>query len=78
VVVGDSTHATQRVELARTLKRMDGSIPIVALSNTSGIQIPPGIVDEQLESLSDPHLLLETLVRVLSRDGHQPEDRQAG
>ena len=76
VIVGDSVPANQRLELARTLKLMDRSVPIIALNNTSGAQIPAGIVDEQLESLGDPHLLLETLSRVLARDG-DPKPRSA-
>lgn len=44
VVFGDSLHADQRVELARSFKRLNNSVPIVALSKTSGTQIPPGLV----------------------------------
>jgi DNA-binding NtrC family response regulator len=69
VVFGDSVQADQRNELARTFKRLNPSVPIIALSQTSGSQVPPGIVDEQLESLGDPQLLLEALKRVLARDG---------
>ena len=69
VVFGDSIQAGQRNDLARTFKRLSPSVPIIALSNTSGSQVPPGIVDEQLESLGDPQLLLEALKRVLVRDG---------
>jgi DNA-binding NtrC family response regulator len=69
VVFGDSIQPDQRNDLARSFKRLDSSIPIIALSKTSGSQVPPGIVDEQLESLGDPQLLLEALKRVLARDG---------
>lgn len=69
VVFGDSIQADQRIELARTFKRLDQSVPIIALSKTSGSQFPAGTVDEQLESLGDPQLLLEALKRVLAHDG---------
>jgi CheY-like chemotaxis protein len=69
VVFGDSLHIDQRLELARMFKRLNSSVPIVALSKTSGTQVPGGLVDEQLESLGDPRLLLEALVRVLPLDG---------
>jgi DNA-binding NtrC family response regulator len=69
VVLGDSIQADQRNDLARTFKRLSPLVPIIALSNTSGSQVPSGIVDEQLESLGDPQLLLEALKRVLARDG---------
>jgi DNA-binding NtrC family response regulator len=68
VVLGDSIQAEQRNNLARTFKRLSPAVPIIALSQTSGSQVPPGIVDEQLESLGDPQLLLEALKRVLVRD----------
>ena len=70
VVIGDSIPFTQRLELALKFKNLKKSVPLVALSNSSGSQLPSGIVDEQLESLGDPHLLLETLQRVLARDGN--------
>jgi len=79
VVIGDSLHAEQRLELAQTFKRLAPAVPIVALSKTSGTQIPAGLVDEQLESLGDPHLLLEALLRILPGDedgphnGHGPQ-----
>lgn len=69
IVFGDSIQADQRNDLARTFKRLSPSVPIIALNNTSGSQVPPGIVDEQLESLGDPQLLLEALKRVLASDG---------
>ena len=70
VVFGDSIQPDQRNDLARAFKRLNSSVPIIALSNTSGSQAPSGIVDEQLESLGDPQLLLEALKRVLPRDGN--------
>jgi hypothetical protein len=69
VVFGDSIQLDQRNDLARTFKRLNPSVPIIALNKTTGSQVPPGIVDEQLESLGDPQLLLEALKRVLPRDG---------
>lgn len=69
VVFGDSINGEQRFQLARTFKSLNRSIPIVALSKTSGSQIPAGLIDQQLESLGDPHMLLEALEHVLSRDG---------
>jgi DNA-binding response OmpR family regulator len=65
VVFGDSVNGEQRFHLARTFKSLNGAVPIVALSRTSGSQIPTGLVDQQLESLGDPRLLLEALKRVL-------------
>jgi CheY-like chemotaxis protein len=68
VVFGDSINGDQRFQLARTFKSLNRAVPIVALSKTSGSQFPVGLVDQHLESLGDPHLLLEALQRVLSRD----------
>jgi DNA-binding response OmpR family regulator len=70
VVFGDSINGEQRFQLARTFKSLDRSVPIVALSKTSGSHFPAGLVDQHLESLGDPHLLLEALKRVLARDGN--------
>lgn len=72
VVLGDSLQTEQRLELARVFKQLNPSVPIVALSKTSGTQIPTWLVDEQLESLGDPRLLLEALLRLLPRDSHGP------
>jgi CheY-like chemotaxis protein len=69
VVFGDSINGDQRVQLARAFKSLNRAVPIVALSKTSGSQFPAGLVDQHLESLGDPHLLLEALQRMLSRDG---------
>ena len=72
VVIGDSLQSDQRLELAHRFKQLKDSVPIVVLSKTSGTQVPALLVDEQLESLGDPRLLLEALVRLLpaQRDGH--------
>jgi DNA-binding response OmpR family regulator len=67
VVFGDSINGEQRFQLARTFKALNRAVPIIALSKTSGSQFPAGLVDQHLESLGDPHLLLEALKRVLSR-----------
>ena len=72
VVLGDSLQPEQRLELARAFKQINRSVPILALSKTSGTQMPACVVDEQLESLGDPRLLLEALLRVLPGDGIQP------
>ncbi len=69
VVFGDSLQAEERLELARAFKQLNPSVPIVAFSRTSGTQIPGGLVDEQLESLGNPRLLLEALLRLLPSDG---------
>jgi DNA-binding NtrC family response regulator len=69
VVFGDSINGDQRIQLAQAFKSLSREVPIVALSKTSGSQFPPGLVDQHLESLGDPHLLLEALQRVLSPKG---------
>jgi CheY-like chemotaxis protein len=69
IVFGDSIQADQRIELAARFRNLRRSVPIIAISKTSGSQFPSGMVEEQLESLGDPQLLLEALQRVLSRDG---------
>lgn len=69
VVIGDSMNGELRFQLARTFKTLNSAVPIVALSNTSGSQLPAGLVDQQLESLGDPRLLLEALKHALSQDG---------
>ncbi|HKD82206.1 MAG TPA: hypothetical protein VKH81_21115 [Candidatus Angelobacter sp.] len=73
VMLGDSLPAEERLELARACKRLNPSVPIVALSKTSGTQLPPSLVDEQLESLGNPSLLLEALLRLLPGDGNGPQ-----
>ena len=74
VVLGDSLPAAERLEIARAFKQLKPTVPIVALSKTSGTQFSAGLVDEQLESLGDPRLLLEALERVLP-DGDAPRQR---
>jgi CheY-like chemotaxis protein len=69
VVLGPSMPAGQGLELAVAFKRLHRSVPVIALSQTSGSQLPAGVVDEQLECLGDPQLLLESLQRVLARNG---------
>ncbi len=69
VVFGDSINGEQRFQLARTFKGLNRDVPIIALSKTSSSQSPTGLIDQHLESLGDPHLLLEALKRALSRDG---------
>jgi len=69
VVLGDSLQNGERLEIAHALKQLKRSVPLVVLSKTSGTQIPAELVDEQLESLGDPQLLLDALVRVLPPDG---------
>lgn len=73
VVFGDSLQAEERLELARAFRQLNPSVPIVALSRTSGTQIPAGLVDEQLESLGNPRLLLDALLRLLPSDGDEPQ-----
>lgn len=68
VVFGDSINGEQRLQLAQAFKSLNSAVPIVALSKTSGSQFPVELVDQHLESLGDPHLLLEALKRVLSPD----------
>jgi len=65
VVFGDSFGGDQRMELARKFKSLNKAVPIVVLSKSSGTQVPAGLADEQVESLGDPRLLLEALLRVL-------------
>jgi DNA-binding NtrC family response regulator len=74
VVFGDSIDGEARFQLTRTFKALNRAVPIVVLSKTSGPQLPTGLIDQHLESLGDPHLLLEALQRVLLQDGsaHAP------
>jgi CheY-like chemotaxis protein len=78
VVFGDSINGDQRFQLTRAFKSLNRAVPIVALSKTSGSQFPVGLVDQHLESLGDPRLLLEALQRVLSRDGDGAAQRAPG
>jgi DNA-binding response OmpR family regulator len=68
VVFGDSISGDQRSQLAQTFKSLKRSVPIIALSKTSASQFTRGLIDQHLESLGDPRLLLEALQRLLSRD----------
>src|ERR1041384_1433901 len=68
VVLGDSLSRDQGLELARTFKKLNGSVPIVALNKTTGTQIPRSMVDEQLEGRRAFRLRLEALGRVVTRD----------
>ncbi|HEY2363352.1 MAG TPA: response regulator [Candidatus Angelobacter sp.] len=70
VVFGDSVNGDQLLQLARALKALNSAVPIVALSRVSDWRMPKGLVDHQLESLGDPHLLLEALTRALPQDGN--------
>ncbi len=75
VVFGDSIRAEECLELARTLRRLNQTAPIIALSKSSGTQFSTGVVDEQLETLGDPQLLLETLQRmILGSDKQRPAE----
>jgi DNA-binding NtrC family response regulator len=78
VVFGDSINGEQRFHLARLFKSVNEAVPIVALSRTSGSQLPAGLIDQQLESLGDPRLLLEALKRVLPQDGNGSAQSQPG
>jgi CheY-like chemotaxis protein len=78
VVFGDSIHVDRRIELAATFRSLHRSVPIIALSKTSGSQFPSGMVDEQLESLGDPQLLLEALKRVLAKTSNGSLNRGPG
>ena len=69
IVFGDSINGDQRLELARAFKTLNSAVPIVALSRTSGLQMPARLIDQHLESLGDPRLLLDALKRLLPRDG---------
>ena len=68
VVFGDSISGDQRSQSAQTFKSLKRSVPIIALSKTSASQFTRGLIDQHLESLGDPRLLLEALQRLLSRD----------
>jgi hypothetical protein len=70
VVFGESIRSQLQLELARNFKGMRRSVPIIAMSKTTRRWFPADLVDEQLESLGDPQLLLEALQRVLIRDGN--------
>lgn len=65
VVFGETIQAQQRIELGASFKRLNSSVPIVFLYCMNGFRVPPGIADEQVESLGGPKILLQALGRVL-------------
>ncbi|HSM87670.1 MAG TPA: hypothetical protein VLT16_16050 [Candidatus Limnocylindrales bacterium] len=65
VVLGDSLPPDQRIVLGNALKVLKPAVPIIFLYRMSGFRVPPGIADEQVESLEDPQLLLDAVARVL-------------
>jgi DNA-binding NtrC family response regulator len=73
IVFGDSVNGDQLLQLARAFKALNSAVPIVALSKVSDWRMPKGLVDQQLESLGDPHLLLEALTRVLPQQSNGSE-----
>src|SRR5215469_5664153 len=58
VVFGDSVNGDQRLQLARAFKALNSAVPIIALNRTGGSQMSTGLIDQHLESLGDPRLLL--------------------
>ena len=79
VVFGETVQAQQRIELGAGFKQINPAVPIVFLYRMNGFRIPPGIADEQVESLGGPKLLLQALGRVLGgapawRDGFKKEN----
>lgn len=65
VVFGETIQSQQRIELGASFKRLNSSVPIVFLYCMNGFRVPPGIADEQVESLGGPKILLQALGRVL-------------
>ena len=65
VLFGEAIQAQQQIELGTSFKRINPSVPIVFLYRMNGFRVPPGIADEQVESLGGPRLLLQALRRVL-------------
>lgn len=65
VVFGETIQAQQRIELGASFKRLNSSVPIVFLYCMNGFRVPPGIADEQVESLGGPKILLQALGRVV-------------
>lgn len=65
VLFGEAIQAQQQIELGTSFKRTNPSVPIVFLYRMNGFRVPPGIADEQVESLGGPRLLLQALRRVL-------------
>jgi DNA-binding NtrC family response regulator len=73
VLLGETIQAQERIELGASFKRINPSVPIVFLYRMNGFRVPPGIADEQVESLGDPRVLLQALRRVLG-DGSSTDD----
>lgn len=73
VLLGETIQAQERIELGASFKRINPSVPIVFLYRMNGFRVPPGIADEQVESLGDPRVLLQALRRVLG-DGSSMDD----
>jgi hypothetical protein len=74
VILGETIQAQQRIELGASFKRIKPSVPIVLLYRMNGFRVPPGIADEQVESLGGPKLLLQALGRVLGDGSCADED----
>lgn len=73
VIFGETIQAQERIELGASFKRINSAVPIVFLYRMNGFRVPPGIADEQVESLGGPKLLLQALGRVLG-DGSSMDD----
>ncbi|HST77194.1 MAG TPA: hypothetical protein VLN58_01760 [Verrucomicrobiae bacterium] len=74
VVFGETIQAQQRIELGASFKRLNSSVPIVFLYCMNGFRVPPGIADEQVESLGGPKILLQALGRVLGDGSSMDKD----
>lgn len=74
VVFGETIQGQQRIELGASFKQKNPSVPIVFLYRMNGFRVPPGIADEQVESLGGPRLLLQALDRVLGDGSGMEED----
>ena len=74
VVFGETIQAQQRIELGASFKQINPAVPIVFLYRMNGFRVPPGIADEQVESLGGPKLLLQALGRVLGDGSKMDED----
>jgi len=74
VVFAETIQAQQRIELGASFKQINPSVPIVFLYRMNGFRVPPGIADEQVESLGGPRLLLQALGRVLGNGSDLDED----
>ena len=74
VVFGETIQAQQRIELGASFKQLNSSVPIVFLYCMNGFRVPPGIADEQVESLGGPKILLQALGRVLGDGSSMDKD----